>query len=266
LNQRPFAIVQYQQGETDVLLGEPPRTAYDLNFAIAGIPVRVHPWFWAVSALFGLSATGGELSLLAMWVAVAFVSILVHELGHALTIRAYGGRPWITLYGMGGLASHQPLRIGPSGNILILLAGPLAGFALAAAVVAAVAFSGHQIDVFGWRFGSGPGIDPREQLHLFILIQFLLWVNIFWGIINLFPVYPLDGGQIARELFLVVNPRGGIQQALWLSVLTGIGLAVFGIVRLGSLYTALFFGFLAYQSYTIWRAYTGSDYRSGRGW
>jgi len=48
------------------------------------------------------------------------------------------------------------------------------------------------------------------------LIQQLLFINVLWGIVNLLPVYPLDGGQIAREVLVAVNPRAGIQQSLML--------------------------------------------------
>ena len=62
------------------LFQPPPPTQYDLRFAIAGIPVRVHPLFWLITILFGFSA---DLIQLLIWVFVVFVSILVHELGHA---------------------------------------------------------------------------------------------------------------------------------------------------------------------------------------
>ena len=66
------------------------------------------------------------------WVVAVFLSVLVHEMGHALAIRALGVQPWITLYGMGGLTSHRGGRLPPKTQILVSLAGPAAGFALAA--------------------------------------------------------------------------------------------------------------------------------------
>ena len=59
------------------MLAEPERTQFDLNFRLLGFPVRIHPYFWIVSALFGSSALNhfGVLYLLA-WVAIVFVSIL----------------------------------------------------------------------------------------------------------------------------------------------------------------------------------------------
>jgi hypothetical protein len=71
------------------------------------------------------------------------------------------------------------------------------------------------------------------------------------------PLYPLDGGQIARELFLRANPHDGIRQSLILSIITGACLAVVGAVTLRSLLATLFFAYLAYTSYMTLQAYSG---------
>jgi hypothetical protein len=109
-----------------VILSEPARTPYDLNFSLLGIPVRVHPMFWLVALLLGFRGNPKPQELV-LWVAVVFVSILVHELGHALAARAHGWEPWITLHGFGGLASYRPTRQTPRSRILITLAGPAPG-------------------------------------------------------------------------------------------------------------------------------------------
>jgi stage IV sporulation protein FB len=80
-------------------------------------------------------------------------------------------------------------------------------------------------------------------------VTLLLWVNIFWGLINLMPVQPLDGGNVARNLFLHYDPLDGVRKALWLSVITGALLALLGLFAFRSIYMALLFGLLAYQSY-----------------
>jgi stage IV sporulation protein FB len=77
----------------------------------------------------------------------------------------------------------------------------------------------------------------------------LLWVNIFWGFINLLPVYPLDGGHIARNVLLQVDPADGVRKSMWVSVVTGALIALFAFFFLRSLYMAILFGFLAFQSY-----------------
>ena len=52
-----------------------------------------------------------------MWVVAVFVGVLFHEFGHASAMRAYGFYPWITLYGMGGMASYHPGSYSPRGAV-----------------------------------------------------------------------------------------------------------------------------------------------------
>ena len=77
----------------------------------------------------------------------------------------------------------------------------------------------------------------------------LLWVNIFWGLINLVPVFPLDGGNVSRQLLLQADPMNGVRRSLWISVIAGALVAIAGLLLLRSIYMALLFGFLAFQSY-----------------
>ncbi|MBX9581317.1 MAG: hypothetical protein K2X87_13490, partial [Gemmataceae bacterium] len=112
------------------MLVEPDRTPYDLNFRLFGFPVRVHPLFWVVTVLFGSSALrdfGPEYLL--VWVVVVFVSILVHELGHAFAFRAFGTDAAVVLYGFGGLAVPWGGVAGRWRRVAVSLAGPAAGFA-----------------------------------------------------------------------------------------------------------------------------------------
>jgi Zn-dependent protease len=80
-------------------------------------------------------------------------------------------------------------------------------------------------------------------------MYFLLSVNIFWGLINLVPVFPLDGGNVARYVLLQYDPRGGVRKSLWLSVVAGAIVALLGLIYFRSIYMAFLFGFLAFQSY-----------------
>jgi membrane-associated protease RseP (regulator of RpoE activity) len=82
-----------------------------------------------------------------------------------------------------------------------------------------------------------------------MLIETLLWVNVFWGLINLLPVYPLDGGSVTRYLLLNTDPWDGIRKSLWISVIAGGIVAIAGLLFLGSIYMAFLFAFLAFQSY-----------------
>ena len=88
------------------MLAEPPPSQYDLHFSLFGFPVRVHPMFWLVTLMLGYQS--GDAAAVLTWIVAVFLSILVHELGHALVMRAYGLRPWIVLHGMGGLTGYEP--------------------------------------------------------------------------------------------------------------------------------------------------------------
>ena len=247
-----------------MLLGEPQQTPWDLHFSLLGVPVRVHPFFWVVALMLGFGGSP-QLIYLLVWVVAIFLAILVHELGHAMVMRSYGFSPRITLYGLGGLASYGPGQAYGSrgadtwGQILISAAGPGAGFLLAAVIVALLKLVGPGVEILliadflpYVRVGGLVGSLVFTQF-----IQSVLFVCIFWGIINLLPVYPLDGGQIARELFLRANPHDGIRQSLILSIVTGVAMAVIGLLALHDVFIAVMFGLLAYVSYAALQAYRG---------
>jgi stage IV sporulation protein FB len=111
----------------------------------------------------------------------------------------------------------------------------------------------HLVDIAMDQIGS-----PYLTDFLFKVLIFC----IFWGVMNLLPIYPLDGGQIAREVLLVVNPRDGIRQSLLLSIFTAAGFAVIGLVQWKSWVVGILFGYLAFTSYTALQAYRGR----GRDW
>lgn len=236
----------------------PPSTKYDLNFTFTGIPVSVHPSFWVIAVLFGLGA--GDLIYLAIWVVVVFISILIHELGHSYMMRSYGVGSRIVLYIGGGLAIPESVSWGggrvslgrtPLQQIMISLAGPMAGFLFTAIVLLIALGSGGTV-----RLSTFLGFIPLPQAFVpfggrFVnqIIGTIIWVNIFWGLLNLMPVNPLDGGRIAQSILVSANPSEGYRQALWLSVIAGVLLGIGGFFLLGSIYMALLFGFLAFQSY-----------------
>lgn len=241
------------------LLQAPAPTRYDLNFTLAGISVRVHPLFWLLAVFLG-SGSGDILQIL-VWVLVVFVSILVHEMGHALAFRRYGVGSHIVLHYLGGLAipestpwgaGYASVSPGPKQQIVISLAGPFAGFLLAILII----LSGRFL-LGGLVAGSLFGFIPVPQLNLFsvagkalnLFIVMMLQVNIFWGLINLLPVFPLDGGQVARNILIQYDPFDGARKSLWLSTIVGAIVALAAFTLLGSIYMAFLFGLLAFQSY-----------------
>jgi stage IV sporulation protein FB len=248
----------------------PPPTRYDVRFSIAGIPIRVHPLFWVISFVFGFSSNNILFTFL--WVLAIFVSILIHELGHAFAFRRYGLRSSIVLHFMGGLTIPESVSWGsgwanialsPREEIFISLAGPFSGFLFAALIVAGVLISGGSIAIH-WLLGFIPlptlGSIPFGGTILSVLIYILLSVNIFWGLINLVPVYPLDGGNVARYALMQYDPLDGVRKSLWVSVIAGGIVAIVGLFVLHSIYMAFLFGFLAFQSYQTLQAHFGGRF------
>jgi stage IV sporulation protein FB len=218
------------------MLGPVAPTEFDLRFDVLGIPVRVSPWFWLGAALLGSSALRADYRFFVICIMVVFVSILVHELGHALTARAFGYAPHILLYQFGGLAMYAPHRdYSVVRSILITAAGPAAGLLLGGLTYAVL---------IGLRIRDVPLNDYAS----YFILQ-MLWVNLAWSLVNLLPVLPLDGGQISRDLLTHFSPRKGLTIALQLSLVTGVLVAAWAL-SIRSTYVAILFGLLAFQSFS----------------
>lgn len=156
---------------------------------ILGIPVRIEPSFLLISVMVG--AFGGTVMGMITWMVVSFVAILVHELGHALVMRAYGFEPYIVLHGFGGLAGREGSfgRTSIWREVAVSLAGPGAGLLLAVPVFLALTFI------------PAPVLGGLSEL-----LGVLLTITVFWSVLNLVPMMPLDGGNVARLLFLRFFP------------------------------------------------------------
>ena len=230
----------------------PPPTKYDLRFTIFGFPIRVHPFFWLIMILFGYST---NIINLIIWVVVVFVSLLIHELGHTFAMRHYGISSHIVLHSFGGLAIPDSFGFGSSRSslsngqqIIISLAGPFAGFFLAGLILGLVQASGGTIQLSGILPQASVPFGGQVVARL---INTSLWINIFWGLINLLPVFPLDGGQVSRYFLTSIDPHNGFRNALWLSVIVGGIAAIAGYAYLRSIWIAFLFGLLAFQSFQM---------------
>jgi Zn-dependent protease len=247
-----------------MLLAEPPPSQADLEFRAFGVPVRVHPFFWLACLLTSGALSGGppDVPGILLWAVVLFVSILVHELGHAAAQIYFGGRPWVVLYGYGGLAICGDCDRRPASQIIISFAGPLAGFLLAGLVVSLLFALGNQPQwsLSGERGGMWIGVGyfgilPFKFGLANTAVAQLLFINILWGLVNLLPIYPLDGGRISRELFtLSGNPQVGIENSLWLSLVAAAVVAFWGL-RQEDFFIAIMFGLLAFNSFQILQSY-----------
>jgi membrane-associated protease RseP (regulator of RpoE activity) len=125
-------------------------------------------------------------------------------------------------------------------------------------IVAAIAASGHRVEL-GWLSGSLMPVrfESFDSDKLNLLLSDMLFINIFWGLVNLLPVYPLDGGQIARELLELASGPDGVRQSLWFSVICAAVVAILAFTKLDDKYLAIFFAYLAYTSYATLQAHFG---------
>lgn len=215
-------------------------TSYDVNFSLFGIPVRIHPAFWIVGAMLGYQP--GNIPLMITWIACLFVSILVHELGHALVARHFGWPPRILLYHFGGLAIFQPgYGYSRQRAILISLAGPGAGFVLYGIV------SGLNMWLLTEQQNGTEWAIRLPHSTAFAIAQ-LQWINLFWGMMNLLPVYPLDGGQVCSELLNARGSRRGLQWTHRVGMFTGAAAALF-FLNQQMVFAGLMFGGIAFDNY-----------------
>jgi len=251
-----------------VFLAEPQQTRFDLHFSLLGIPVRVSPFFWVAALVLGFNLTGGEPLRIVMWIVAVFVSLMVHEFGHALAFRACGISARVVLYHFGGLAIPEGTswwvgagRMAPRQQIFISAAGPLAQLSLAAIILAAVRASGYVVPgLFAFlpyeALWGSPPYAPLPNDILNDLLFYLALPSVFWALLNLIPVYPLDGGQISREVCVLLDPNRGIRNSLMLSIVAGALAAAWGLMG-GQPFMGIMFGMLAFSSYQLLQAYSG---------
>ncbi|MGB0776333.1 MAG: metalloprotease, partial [Akkermansiaceae bacterium] len=190
-----------------------------------------------------------------VWMVICFISILAHELGHALTgIKYGGGKTWIKLWAMGGLAYNQGGRFTRNTRALMILAGPGAGFCIFLLTVAFMHIKwpdGVGLEILwktmilnqSWVEVSAAGrAAARADLTLVRILETIVRINLWWSIINLLPIHPLDGGQFA-ECFM--RSRKKLHK---IGMITGGCMVLFGIAT-QHYFIAVLFGFLAYQNY-----------------
>ena len=212
----------------------------DIRFRLMGFPVAVQAPFFVLLVFYALFALQRNEPLYAMvvWSVVVFVSILVHELGHAWMARTFRVPVHgIFLHGFGGHVTHGGTR--SAGQALaISLAGPFAGLALGLGTLAVSGFLPHH-----------PIVDT--------LVGDLLWVNIGWSLVNLLPMMPLDGGN---ALVSALSLRVTRYKALRWGSMVGVGVAVlfaaYGF-RAGSMFLMMMGGYAAWVNWNTLQEHGG---------
>jgi len=199
------------------------------------IPIRIHPLFWVFAGLIGFLSSYSLVGTL-VWIVVILVSVLVHEMGHALTGIAFKQQVNIQLMVFGGATYRQGPRLSLPKEFLLTLNGPLFGLALGG-----IAYGIRAV----W---AGPPEIAAYALNIFV------WVNFFWTAINLLPILPLDGGHLLRIVCEGIFGAKGASIALLTSVIIGGALAVAAFVVGFFLIGAVFF-ILTFESFRTWRSF-----------
>ncbi len=181
-----------------------------LRFTLFGIPVGVHASFLLVVVFGPLTDAASAM----LWLVAVFLAVLLHELGHALTARTFGaGGVHLVLYGLGGLTSFQPGRIGHGRRFLISAAGSFFGIVMGAGIIGLA-----RVGVFdGW---NDLAID---------FLDYFVFAAFIWGVLNWIPIVPLDGGHMVLHLAAMVNEEKApliAQIVTWLAVAIVVPLAI----------------------------------------
>lgn len=220
-----------------------------LPVRLLGIPLSLDPSFALVLPLFawligsqvpayaellaalGLEVDGAALArgampyLLGLVAALGlFASVVVHELGHALSARAYGVRTrGITLWFLGGVAQLEDIPRQRGAEAVVAIAGPITSVAIG---------------------GTLAGVLSRAPLPdgVTFVVAYLAITNVALAIFNLMPALPLDGGRVLRSLLALALPRDrATQVAALISQLVAIGLGIVGFLTLNLLLMAVAF-------------------------
>lgn len=205
-----------------------------IHFSILGIPVRIEPWFWVTMAFIGggLHASNStEILYVLVFIFAGFLSILIHELGHALMIRKYGLPASITLQAFGGFASYPSGRLNRKQSFAVTAAGPAVQFALGVVLIVLARYL----------------TIPEGSLFLPFLRDLIL-VSIVWSVLNCLPVYPMDGGQM---LAAVIGPQKQHYVHL-ISAIVAVAIGLAGYAFLGTILLPIFMALFAWQN---WQAY-----------
>ena len=180
------------------------------------------------------AANSTDILLVLVFVFAGFLSIMIHELGHALTIRKYGLPAAITLQAFGGYASFPAGKLDRKQSFFVTAAGPVLQFVFGVLLIV-----------------LAPSISIPEGSLFLPFLRDLIWVSIAWSILNCLPVYPMDGGQMMAA---ILGPKKQHNVHL-ISSIVAVIIAVAGYLYLGTILLPIFMALFAWQN---WQSYQAS--------
>lgn len=200
------------------------------------IPIQIYPVFAVAAVAIALINSNFQPLETLMWVGVICVSLLVHEFGHALTAVACGQRAAIDLVAFGGVTRRYGRSLPSWQEFLIVLNGPLAGLLLCILSYWILVNYGRTLPF------------PVQQL---LAISYT--ANLFWTVVNLLPVHPLDGGQLLKITLEGIFGLKGLKTALFLSFILSLGLSIF-FFMIQFILAGAFFLLFTFEGYRSWKS------------
>lgn len=176
---------------------------YSLSLGkLFGIPVNIH-WTFSILIIyivFRNLASGSDTNQMlwsVLFILAIFGCVTLHELGHALAARRYHIKTKdITLLPIGGVARLESMPEKPLHELWVAIAGPLVNFGIAVMLLPAVR---HQADP--------DNLETLMTINGSTFLFNLLFVNLWLGLFNLLPAFPMDGGRVLRALLALRLPR-----------------------------------------------------------
>ncbi|HTU92277.1 MAG TPA: M50 family metallopeptidase [Gemmataceae bacterium] len=196
-----------------MLLPESRPTRWDLHWRMFGSELRIRPVFWASCVLLGLIVFRdpdiGGMGMFWFWIVAVLISLLAHETCHFLAARLFGASIRVVLSGLGGQVHGLDERKRWQ-RVLILLAGPLGNLLLSVALWVIADPQWNPLPIY--RLGAD------WTIFLVNAVKIAWLFNVFWVLLNVLPLWPLDGGRIAVEIGEALLGRYGRIAALLVSL------------------------------------------------
>ena len=201
-----------------------------LRFRVFGFPIGIHFSFLLLLVLFIDSGLSGVAMVL--WAVAILLSVLLHELGHAATVRRFGGHvDGITIYALGGATvwRESGRRLRPWKHFVVAAAGSGVGLFAGMGLYLFVQAGGmgvvaREIVYTPWR------IDFRradlQGEYLVFVVGVFIWVSVVWGLVNWLPVGGLDGSKMLRVVLIrILGPSGDLHSRI-IGLIVGVAAAV----------------------------------------
>jgi Zn-dependent protease/CBS domain-containing protein len=198
-------------------------------FSIRGIGIRMHITFpliliWGAVQFGMLSNRGMEGAIFGIVVTLLlFAVVVLHELGHSFAAQYYGVEvKRIVLLPIGGVAQLGSIPENPVQEFVIAIAGPLVNFVLAGIFFVAGLAIGQDVSL-----SFSTIIESMGQLTPASIFNYVFFSNLFLGVFNLLPAFPMDGGRVLRALLAT---QMNYARATVIAASVGQGLAwIFGL-------------------------------------